>query len=91
MSQYVDTLARDLGIKTNRKSNPISEMFATYRPRDYRGLIDEYLGAKRAAAGRTNLVTSTVKISPWFLGDRTFSVLRYILLMSVAVLAIKLF
>lgn len=46
ISQYIDTLARDLGIKTNRKSNPISEMFATYRPRDYRGLIDEFLKAE---------------------------------------------
>ena len=46
IGQYIDTLARDLGIKTNRKSNPISEMFATYRPRDYRGLIDEFLKAE---------------------------------------------
>ncbi|KAI4232033.1 MAG: hypothetical protein LQ349_005243 [Xanthoria aureola] len=42
---YIDTLAKDLGIKTNRKSNPITEMFASYRPQDYNGLIDEYLAA----------------------------------------------
>lgn len=41
--QYIDALARDLGIKTNRKGNFISEMFSSYRPSDYRGLIDEYL------------------------------------------------
>ncbi|OKL57961.1 hypothetical protein UA08_06761 [Talaromyces atroroseus] len=40
---YVDTLARDLGINTNRKCNPIAEMFSTYVPSDYNGLIDEYL------------------------------------------------
>ncbi|CAG8960046.1 hypothetical protein HYFRA_00013234 [Hymenoscyphus fraxineus] len=43
---YIDTLAKDLGIKTNRKGNPISEMFSPYRPRDYRGLIDEFLAAQ---------------------------------------------
>ncbi|KAH8704704.1 putative monooxygenase [Talaromyces proteolyticus] len=40
---YVDTLARDLGINPNRKCNPIAEMFSTYVPSDYKGLIDEYL------------------------------------------------
>ncbi|KAI4263608.1 MAG: hypothetical protein L6R42_001252 [Xanthoria sp. 1 TBL-2021] len=44
---YIDTLAKDLGIKTNRKSNPIAEMIASYRPRDYNGLFDEYLAASR--------------------------------------------
>lgn len=34
-----------MGIKTNRKSNPITEAFASYRPRDHNGLIDEYLAA----------------------------------------------
>ncbi|KAI9785108.1 MAG: hypothetical protein M1816_000519 [Peltula sp. TS41687] len=49
---YIDTLARDLGIKTNRKSNPISEMFSSYRPSDYKGLIDEYLGTAKTTATR---------------------------------------
>ncbi len=48
--QYIDTLARDLGIKTNRKSNPVSEMFTPYRPRDYRGLIDEFLEVEERRA-----------------------------------------
>lgn len=45
--QYIDTLCRDLGINTRRKSNPISEMFAPYRPSDYNGLINEFLLAQR--------------------------------------------
>ncbi|KAL8727153.1 MAG: hypothetical protein Q9166_006249 [cf. Caloplaca sp. 2 TL-2023] len=50
---YIDTLAKDLGIKTNRKRNPISEMFSSYRPSDYNGLIDEYLRvSKRKGAIR---------------------------------------
>ncbi|KAI0468798.1 FAD/NAD(P)-binding domain-containing protein [Xylaria cf. heliscus] len=43
---YIDTLARDLGIKSSRKSNPFSEMFVRYKPSDYRGLIDEFLAAQ---------------------------------------------
>ncbi|KAJ9664379.1 hypothetical protein H2198_000308 [Neophaeococcomyces mojaviensis] len=43
---YVDSLARDIGVRTNRKSNPISEMFSTYKPRDYKGIIDEYKTVK---------------------------------------------
>ncbi|ETN44956.1 uncharacterized protein HMPREF1541_09831 [Cyphellophora europaea CBS 101466] len=62
---YVDTLARDLGVRVNRKSNPISEMLATYRPRDYRGLIDEYraVRAKRqaTAAAQSSQVEKTTK------------------------------
>lgn len=46
-SQYVDTLARDLGIKTNRKSNIFSEMFVPYRPSDYNGLLNEFYEAER--------------------------------------------
>lgn len=47
MLQYIDCLARDLSINTRRKSNPIMEMFASYRPSDYRGLIDEYIAAQQ--------------------------------------------
>jgi dimethylaniline monooxygenase (N-oxide forming) len=45
--QYVDTLARDLGIKTNRKSNVFSEMFVPYRPSDYNGLLGEFYAAEK--------------------------------------------
>ncbi|RYP20501.1 hypothetical protein DL765_002746 [Monosporascus sp. GIB2] len=44
---YIDTLAKDLGVKTKRKSNPFSEAFVRYKPRDYRGLIDEFLAAQK--------------------------------------------
>lgn len=44
--QYVDTLAKDLGLNTNRKSNPFSEMFASYRPSDWKGFIPEFLEAE---------------------------------------------
>jgi len=45
----VDSLANDLGIKTNRKSNILAEMCSPYRPSDYRGLVDEYLAAEMRA------------------------------------------
>jgi len=44
---YIDTLARDLGIKTNRKKNWFQEMFVRYKPSDYRGLVDEFLATQR--------------------------------------------
>ncbi|EER28767.1 Flavin-binding monooxygenase-like family protein [Coccidioides posadasii C735 delta SOWgp] len=50
---YIDTLMRDLGLNPHRKSNMFAEMFVPYKPRDYRGLIDEYLAA-RAKAGRAS-------------------------------------
>ncbi|KAL2802401.1 putative dimethylaniline monooxygenase [Aspergillus granulosus] len=52
---YVDTLAKDLGINTKRKSNPISEMFASYRPRDWKGLIPEFLEAEKKRLGEAKV------------------------------------
>lgn len=46
LEQYIDTLCRELGINTKRKSNMVSEMFAPYKPSDYNGLIDEFLRAQ---------------------------------------------
>lgn len=57
--QYIDTLARDLGIKTNRKSNIFLEMFAPYRPSDYNGLLDEFYEAEKKREAR-NAVLETV-------------------------------
>ena len=44
--KYIDTLMRDLGLKVNRKSNPITEMFTPYKPVEYKGLVDEYLATR---------------------------------------------
>ncbi|KID93457.1 hypothetical protein MAJ_10579, partial [Metarhizium majus ARSEF 297] len=44
---YIDALATDLGLNTNRKANAISEMFTPYRPSDWRGLISEYLAVEK--------------------------------------------
>ncbi|KAK6859159.1 cofactor FMO1 FAD enzyme [Apiospora arundinis] len=43
---YIDTLAKDLGVRPARKSDPFSEMFIRYKPRDYRGLVSEFLAAQ---------------------------------------------
>ncbi|CZT51336.1 uncharacterized protein RSE6_12466 [Rhynchosporium secalis] len=47
---YIDTLMRDLKLKTNRKSNPISEMLMPYSPQDYSGVISEFLAARKDRA-----------------------------------------
>ncbi|KAI0476271.1 cofactor FMO1 FAD enzyme [Xylariaceae sp. FL0804] len=39
---YIDTLLGDLGVRTTRRSNPVAEMFLPMRPRDYRGIVDEF-------------------------------------------------
>ena len=56
----MDTLARDLGIKTNRKSNIFSEMFVSYRPSDYRGLLDEFYKGERKRMAPSALLESPV-------------------------------
>ncbi|KAK2749195.1 hypothetical protein FQN57_006810 [Myotisia sp. PD_48] len=47
---YIDTLARDMGIKTKRKKNFLAEAFSSYRPDDYNGLIKEFLEAEQRRA-----------------------------------------
>lgn len=41
-NKYVDTLCKDLGINSRRKSNPVAEIFSPYGPGDFNGFIDEY-------------------------------------------------
>ena len=38
---YHDMLLNDLGMRTTKKSGWLREMFASYWPTDYRGLLDE--------------------------------------------------
>ncbi|KAL8873418.1 MAG: hypothetical protein Q9174_001113 [Haloplaca sp. 1 TL-2023] len=57
---YIDTLARDLGIRTKRKSNPFSEMFIPYRPSDYNGLLAEFYEAEK-------------RLYPYHVGHKTLS------------------
>lgn len=40
--QYLDIILQDLGLSPNRKSNPVSEIFARYSAADYAGLVEEY-------------------------------------------------
>lgn len=44
--QYLDVLLMELGVKPTRKSNPLSEFFAAYKPADYAGVFDEYRKAR---------------------------------------------
>ncbi|KAI9370358.1 cofactor FMO1 FAD enzyme [Aspergillus egyptiacus] len=43
---YIDTLMRDLGLRTKRKNNPVAELLSPYRPQDYCGLISEFLESR---------------------------------------------
>ncbi|KIW15883.1 hypothetical protein PV08_05933 [Exophiala spinifera] len=40
---YVDLLVNDLGLKNHRKSSPILEVLEAYKPKDYKGLVDEWV------------------------------------------------
>ncbi|KAJ4293185.1 hypothetical protein N0V90_008467 [Kalmusia sp. IMI 367209] len=55
---YIDTLCSELGIRTKRKSNPISEMFTPYKPSDYNGLIDEFLVAQSKKNDKIQYLTN---------------------------------
>ena len=39
----MDLLYRDLGVNSQRKGNVFAEVFGLYRPRDFRGVVDEWL------------------------------------------------
>ena len=40
--QYIDLLLTDLNIPCNRKSSYLKELFSPYKPRDYKGLTQEW-------------------------------------------------
>jgi dimethylaniline monooxygenase (N-oxide forming) len=48
---YVDKLLDDVGIKSRRKSNFVSELFSPYGPHSYADCLDEYV-AKRTSGKR---------------------------------------
>ncbi|TPX08043.1 uncharacterized protein E0L32_010243 [Thyridium curvatum] len=41
---YVDMLLNDLGIKNHRKGTTMAELVEPYKPRDYKGITQEWLG-----------------------------------------------
>ncbi|RMZ76393.1 hypothetical protein DV737_g4866, partial [Chaetothyriales sp. CBS 132003] len=49
---YFDMLVRDLGLRTWRKSNILSELFSPYRQADYRGIVREWLKSRERKEGR---------------------------------------
>jgi hypothetical protein len=40
---YIDLLLQDLGLKVNRKPGLWAEIFHPYSPRDFVGLVDEWV------------------------------------------------
>jgi dimethylaniline monooxygenase (N-oxide forming) len=52
MHNYLDVLLMELGLRPNRKSNPLSEWFSPYDVTDFAAVVDEYKrqrGTKRTA------------------------------------------
>ncbi|KAK1979456.1 hypothetical protein LZ30DRAFT_761813 [Colletotrichum cereale] len=47
---YIDLLCKDLGLRSRRKSNWISELLSPYRPDDFAGFVDEYLAKRKLKA-----------------------------------------
>ncbi|KAI1412756.1 FAD/NAD(P)-binding domain-containing protein [Hypoxylon sp. FL1857] len=50
---YIDSVFSDLGLKSRRKSNAISELLSPYHPHDFNGFVDEYL-ERRAKAQKSS-------------------------------------
>ncbi|KAK2596505.1 hypothetical protein N8I77_013392 [Diaporthe amygdali] len=46
---YIDILLKDLGINTRRRLNPLAHLLVPARPRDFRGLLEEF---RRVRAGK---------------------------------------
>lgn len=59
--KYIDTLMRDLGLNPYRKKTLVEEWFTPYRPRDYRGLVEEYLASNRLRRGQEEKSNSDTK------------------------------
>jgi len=47
---YLDTLLKDAGINSRRKSNFITEFFSPYKPQDFAGFLDEYMSKRQIKA-----------------------------------------
>jgi hypothetical protein len=43
---YVDLLLKDIGVRNERKSSWFAERFRPYMPKDYVGIVKEYLALK---------------------------------------------
>ena len=43
-------LYRDVGVDSRRKPNIIAEIFGLYTPRDFKGVVDEWLHSQSAGA-----------------------------------------
>ncbi|KAL9112407.1 MAG: hypothetical protein Q9227_003249 [Pyrenula ochraceoflavens] len=55
---YLDRLLGDAGLKSRRKGNFVSELFAPYGPHCYGGYLDEYMG-KRPSANKKSFGSSS--------------------------------
>lgn len=42
----IDVMLKELGVNSNRKGNPVEELFGLYRPADYVGLVNEWKKAR---------------------------------------------
>ncbi|PSN74512.1 dimethylaniline monooxygenase (N-oxide forming) [Corynespora cassiicola Philippines] len=52
---YVDLLLKDVGVKNRRKDSWWKEIFTPYYPKDYRGILDEYMQNREQRANGTGL------------------------------------
>ncbi|KAH7311406.1 hypothetical protein B0I35DRAFT_438023 [Stachybotrys elegans] len=43
---YIDSVFKDLGLSSRRKSNSIAEFLSPYHPSDFNGFVDEYLAGR---------------------------------------------
>jgi hypothetical protein len=46
---YVDQLLKDIGVRNQRKDSWFQERFTAYMPKDYRGIVDEYMALEGEA------------------------------------------
>lgn len=52
---YLDRLLHDMGIKTQRKGNPLADFLTPYGPQCYDGIVDEYVAKRSAKLGEREI------------------------------------
>ncbi|KAJ5765402.1 dimethylaniline monooxygenase [Penicillium odoratum] len=80
---YVDTLCKDLGINSRRKSNPVAEIFSPYRPEDFNGFIDEYFANQMNSSVSQPAVSTRLSST---LGIFGFSLAFIMILSTIAIM-----
>jgi len=88
LKQYIDVLYRDLGVNSRRKGNCIAELFGLYTPRDFKGVVQEFLAGQDSEGDDTWKPLGAMASTKGDLSVRGFPTLTLISLIFVFVVVL---